>query len=426
LAPLIDCPPAALRVQGPHRGDSSRWGVLLFLIALIPGIVGLIYQSGIGFGPGNEMAALARNLAEKGYYGNPFEPFETGPSALVPPLYPLFLAALFKNFGLVGGVLISDGLCIIVNALIASLMPRLSAMLCGDRRPGIFAGALWIVSCRLLPNWDMSYTIAGTVVLCLLTRRTCERGETALWGAVAGVSSGLLLLLNPATLLVIAPWFAWLLFDRRIPLRRAVPYAVTTALAVGLCILPWVLRNYRIWGVPVLRTSFGVTLHLSNNDCAESSLSRELANGCFASTFPRGTALEAGLVRTLGEAEYDRRKKAQAIAWIRAHFGRFSQLTVQRVVEFWFPEPVGLLYPTYAVWLVTVLSVPGLFWMLRRKEQVTWFIVAVWLFYPLMYYVMVSGDRYRYPILWTSLLPAGYLLARIFPGHDRAHRRSVA
>jgi len=25
-----------------------------------------------------------------------------------------------------------------------------------------------------------------------------------------------------------------------------------------------------------------------------------------------------------------------------------------------------------------------------------------------MYYVVFSADRYRYPILWTSLLPAGY------------------
>ena len=109
LAPLsIDCPPAALGAREPRSADTSHWGVLLFLIALIPGIVGLIYQTGIGFGPGNEMAALARNLAEKGYYGNPFEPFQTGPSALSPPLYPNFLAALFVVFGPAAGVLIAD------------------------------------------------------------------------------------------------------------------------------------------------------------------------------------------------------------------------------------------------------------------------------------------------------------------------------
>lgn len=49
--------------------------------------------------------------------------------------------------------------------------------------------------------------------------------------------------------------------------------------------------------------------------------------------------------------------------------------------------------------------------MLRHRQRIGYFIVAVWLIYPTMYYVMVSSDRYRYPILWTSLLPAGYFLA---------------
>jgi hypothetical protein len=398
---------------------------LLFLIALIPGIVGLIYQTGIGFGPGNEMAALARNLAEKGYYGNPFEPFQTGPSALSPPLYPNFLAALFVVFGPAAGVLIADLLCVLVNALTASFMPGLSDTLCGDRRPGIFAGALWIVSCRLLPNWDMNYTTAGLIVLCLLTSHTCDRRPAAFWGAVGGAAIGLLLLLNPATLLVSPPWFAWLLFVRRFPLKRAVIYLTAAGLVAGVCICPWVFRNHRIWGVPVVKTNFGMTLYCSNNDCAQSSFFQDLKSGCYDLTYPLSSAQEAELVRKLGEPEYDRRRRLDAMAWIRGHPGRFWHLTLQRIVEFWFPEPVGLLYPTYAVWLVTVLSLPGFIWMTRRREPVAWFIAAVWVIYPAMYYVMLSGDRYRYPILWTSLLPAGYLLARIFPRHDRTHRESA-
>jgi hypothetical protein len=49
--------------------------------------------------------------------------------------------------------------------------------------------------------------------------------------------------------------------------------------------------------------------------------------------------------------------------------------------------------------------------MLRHRQRITFFILGVWLLYPPVYYVMVSMDRYRYPILWTSLLPAGYFLA---------------
>jgi hypothetical protein len=37
-----------------------------------------------------------------------------------------------------------------------------------------------------------------------------------------------------------------------------------------------------------------------------------------------------------------------------------------------------------------------------------------------MFYIVVSCDRYRYPILWTSLLPAGYWIARLLPAGKSA------
>jgi hypothetical protein len=33
--------------------------------------------------------------------------------------------------------------------------------------------------------------------------------------------------------------------------------------------------------------------------------------------------------------------------------------------------------------------------------------------YPLMYYIVVSDLRYRTPVLWLSLLPAGYFLSML-------------
>jgi len=38
------------------------------------------------------------------------------------------------------------------------------------------------------------------------------------------------------------------------------------------------------------------------------------------------------------------------------------------------------------------------------------FVLFVLFIYPLMYYVVVSDVRYRLPVLWLSLLPAGYFL----------------
>ena len=67
----------------------------------------------------------------------------------------------------------------------------------------------------------------------------------------------------------------------------------------------------------------------------------------------------------------------------------------------------------YGFWLGTIFGLPGLILMARRREPVTKFVLFVSLVYPLMYYIVVSCDRYRYPILWASHLPAGYCIAAL-------------
>ena len=130
-----------------------------------------------------------------------FRPRSPGPTALVPPLYPLYLALLIKLFGLSPlFVLVADLANVLVNALIAALMPRLSRVFYGDALPGIFAGVLWLLSMRLLPQWDVSYTVLGLVLFFLLSAATIERTNRAwLWAGLAGLIAGLLVLANPAT-----------------------------------------------------------------------------------------------------------------------------------------------------------------------------------------------------------------------------------
>jgi len=294
--------------------------------------------------------------------------------------------------------------------LVAALMPRLSRVFYEDTGPGVFAGVLWLFSMRLLPQWDVSYTVLALVLFLLLSAATIERTNRApLWASLAGLIAGLLTLANPATVLVSMPWILFLIWQRRVPFRRALRYASVLVAAIALCNLPWVIRNYTIWHEPVLRTNFGMTIYCSNNDCAQSSLFRNMANGCYQSTHPVLSEKESELLKDLGETGYDRKRTADTFAWIRSHPNRFRQLTVSRVMEFWFPD--GDTGNLYAFWLSTILFVPGLILMARRREPVTAFVLFVSLVYPLMYYIVVSCDRYRYPILWASQLPAGYFAA---------------
>jgi hypothetical protein len=384
--------------------------LLIILAAVAAGLYDFLHVAGFGFGHGFEMAAIARNLAAHGTYANPFQPIMTGPTALVPPLFPFLLAGLIKLLGQSPNVVIAAvSLNIATNALIAWMLPRLSVVSYGTHMPGTFAAALWLFSMRLMPQWDVSLTIAGLIAFCLVHSAAFAR-RSAGWTIAAGLTAGLVLLANPATAFVLLIWVGFLFFSRGLPWRHAARQSAIIASVAALCCVPWVVRNYGIWQAILMRTSFGITLFSSNNDCASSSLIRERRSGCFQRTHPVDSEFEAGLLLRMGEVRYDRLKKAEAIAWIRSHPRRFAQLTAERFVEFWFPDPREYPFRCYAIWLITVLSVPGAILMLRSREGVSAFILGVWLVCPPMYYIMVSSDRYRYPILWTSLLPAGYFL----------------
>ena len=398
--------PAASRSLPPSDAQ-----LLLIGAAFGLGLYDFLGVGGFGFGHGYEMAAVAQSLAQHGTYANPFQPFITGPTALVPPLFPFLLAGLIRILGQpILVVIAAVCLNIATDAFIAWLLPRLSVAIYGTHKPGTLAAVLWLFSMRLMPQWDLSLTIAGLISFCLLSRIAVMRGGTALTVG-AGLLGGLILLANPATASVIALWMVFLFVAYRPGWRQTLSQSAVMSLVAVLCLAPWLVRNYRTWHAVLLRTSFGITLYSSNNNCASSSLSKEYLSGCFQTMHPVDSLSEARILRQMGEVPYDRLKEAEAIAWIRSHPARFAQLTAARFVEFWFPDPARYWFRCYAIWTITLLSLPGIILMLRHRQQISYFILGVWLIYPPIYYVMVSSDRYRYPILWTSLLPAGYFLA---------------
>ena len=178
----------------------------LFVGAWMVGLYQFFFLGGYGFGRGYEMAAIARSLAGQGAYANPFAPAMTGPTALVPPIHPLFLAALIGIFHNPAAMQIAAAFATIVaNALIAALLPRMAIVVYGGAKAGVIGGVLWILAMRLLPQWDVANTIVGLLCFCLLTARNVERREGGLWAVGAGALGGLLLLLNPATAFVAGP-----------------------------------------------------------------------------------------------------------------------------------------------------------------------------------------------------------------------------
>jgi cell shape-determining protein MreD len=406
-------------IEWPHANE-KREEDICFTFFVAAALIGLCqFRFGpISFSPGNEMVSIARNLAEHGSYANPEAVLATGPTALSPPLYPCYLALLMKITRSTDWFYLAASLtCIVANAFTASWLPRVSRVFYGSSMPGIFGAVLWLASMILMPSWDGNLTQAGLLLFCLFTTSSLEEGKSLVRTLTAGILASLLYLSNPGTTLIIAPWIAYLVIRRKASLRQA----STLSAVLFLVLFLWAGRNYLQLGTFAARTGMGISLNLSNNDCAQSSLIENASNGCDQSHQPNANISEAQLMRSMGEAAYDRKRGSDAMSWINSHPKRFSVLCIERFRDFWFPpfdedlyyRQENLFYSP-AIWLATALSIPGLALMIKRREPVSWFVLAVLIVYPAMYYVNISDVRYRYPVLWLSFLPAGYFLCQIY------------
>jgi uncharacterized membrane protein YqjE len=303
-------------------------------------------------------------------------------------------------------------------AFAAALLPRVARVLFRDGWPGVIAGLFWLFAGQLLPDWDSNYTVAALLAYCALIPTAIDRDRFGVNEVLAALVGAALILLNPYSVLVFVPYSVWLLvFYRPERRKRAAIVLCIVFVVIGMAGSLWALRNARSIGSFVLRTSFGITLYVSNNNCARPSLYESEQSNCYQLYAPNTDLAEAEKLKQMGEAGYDKMRLDETKAWIRSHHERFLRLTFARVANFWFPPVVRSTslamrpFALGATWLATLLSLAGLAIMGIRRESSLLFMGTVFLIYPLMYYVVISDIRFRYPILWLTFLCAGYLIA---------------
>jgi len=371
------------------------------------------------FGAGFETFTVAHNLVQHGQYANPF-PIATGPSALLPPLYPLFLALLMRIFEQAADFATVLTLChMVAHGLHAALLPRLSELFFRDRLPGICAAFVVILFPVLyfFPHSESIFCPIGLMLFCLATDRRLARGGAG--GAVfTGLFAGLLVLLNPACIIVCVLWLAYLMWRNRVAYTRR--SAALIAVAFLATLAPWTWRNYQQFrSVFFVRDNLGLELYISNNDLAQPDIVRNFPTGVRA-FHPGSSRAEALAVRELGEVEYAHERLGMALGWIRNHPRRFLALTLARMGLYWFPDAEGFTpVHGFAVAFISLAGFAGLYLMARRKVPVAAFLAAVLALFPLLYYFVQVDARYRTPILWLSLLSTGYAIsaavAALFP-----------
>jgi hypothetical protein len=308
-------------------------------------------------------------------------------------------------------------LCIFVHALHAVLLLPLSNLLCGRVEPGLYAAVytVFVPTIRVLPQWEAIYSAVAIMLFCLVLGRMPLSGWRT--GAVMGAFCGLLLLLNPAAITVCGLATVFFLFSRRVRPRTGVAFIGSFVIAAVFVCLPWTVRNHRQLGAWFfIRDNLGLELYTSNADCADARDAVNSRNGCHLAMQANYNVKEAMLTREMGEARYNRIRMAAALGWIRLHTARFRSLTLSRIREFWLPSPEKPAIYEYSVWAITALSIVGLY-MMRRHGAGAWlFLAAVLSVYPLIYYFVQAAPRFRIPILWISLLPAGVAMHHLGAG----------
>jgi hypothetical protein len=230
---------------------ATRWAVAAG-VALRLAVV-LASGSAVSGGDADAYLLTGRHVRDRGTF-----PEERGLPAVMPPLYPLLVAAASAP-GDDAGVVVLKLLNVAFGAAGIALAARVAAGLAGGRWPAL---AAWLVAVHpflVLYARDVSTESAfvplllGSLLLAArLARRPAVRPALAL-GLVLGVAA----LLRPASLLGSALLGLAVLATARAPLLRRAEVGAAAALATALAIAPWSVYASARWSEPILLTDTG-------------------------------------------------------------------------------------------------------------------------------------------------------------------------
>src|SRR5882762_4798041 len=220
---------------------------------------------------GFELGRVARAIAAGEGFSSPLRNMDTGPTAWFTPIYPYFVAGIFRVWGIYTNT--SRFIIAAMNCLFAALtiipIYNIAKRAFGE---GVAIGASWVwvflptaIHFPIIWIWDTTLTALffSLIFWATLSLRGIRKvlpwaGYGALW-VVGG-------LINPSILSLFPFFLGWLLWDERKQAGPWVKHAAAALLLFTIGLAPWTIRNYRVFGkFIVLRSNFGLELWLGNN-----------------------------------------------------------------------------------------------------------------------------------------------------------------
>ena len=412
-----------------------------FVLRVVAAVVVQWYAQRIGqpclFGDTLIYWELARTIRE----GLPFEVNQTGIPhfALRTPGYPIFLAACQSLFGLrylpVRLVQASMGMVavLILYRLVGNVAPAskakvwTTAMVAGTLAAvepyGIGLGVLILSEGPFIP-----LMLASLWGLAVLWVRDEPLRHPVLIALATGLANGAAILIRPSWALIVpcllGAWVISTRIHRRADLSKqeshayipathedvsmapARPFievksydrrnALLVAFATALVLMPWWVRNARVFGRFVPTALWvGASLYDGISPSATGASDMRFLD-------------ERGIVE-LDEEAQDAELKRRSIDFAMAHPARVIELAMIKAGRFWSPWPnAETLRSPLAAWLSAMISIPlfGLvavgIWDRRKDGRALVLLAGPLAYFLVLHIVFVSSIRYRIP----GMLPA--------------------
>jgi 4-amino-4-deoxy-L-arabinose transferase-like glycosyltransferase len=354
---------------------------------------------------GWEMGWVARSIFLGHGFSSPFLPL-TGPTAMVPPLFPYLLAGMFHFFGLYTAK--AAFAILSINSLLSALtcIPiYYSARYALGQKAAVWAAVAWAVypyaiyfsAARI---WD--YALTGLLfTTCFCFAQRLHRSERLVTWLGFGAFYGVTALANPSVLPMFPVFLLLAVLQIRRDGERWWKRCLVASFGVVVVLTPWTIHNYRAMHfVGPVRDNFWLECWAGNNgDTFES-------NARWA--HPASNALEMTRFQAVGEIGYIAEKKAMALDFIEHHPLFFTELSLRRAFAYWTgfwsfnPAYLGLepleIPDVFFCTGMTLLMLLGarLFWREDRVEALPFLILI--LLFPLTYYFTHASPDYRQPI----------------------------
>jgi len=370
---------------------------------------------------------IGRSLALGQGFGNPLA--NTGPSALLPPVYPCILAVIFKLFGVytrssIIAALVLNGIISSATCIPVYILARKSF---GDR-VAKWAGWGWALSPYGIyygADWAWSTPLVTLLLCCLFLWMLDLEYDSRIpaWFAF-GLLTGVSILTEPSILSVVPLLLLYTCYRRHGSNRPWLIPASAAALAVLLLVTPWMIRNYQLFHkfIPV-RSGFGMELYIGNNGYSLSWVNRDL--------HPNHNAAEQSEYERVGEIAYMDHKRDQALDYIRSHPAWYAGMVLRRFIYLWTgywslsPEYLAQepLDPPniFVCTTLTVLALIGLYRAARNNPPLAIRFALALAFYPIVYYLTHPETYYLRPLDPLINILAAY--AVVYFLQQRAIRR---